>query len=87
MSMKKVRGVEIDHRIMFGKPVIAGTRIPVEVILDKLEAGETVREILRDYPRLTETDIKAVLSYAKNKVKKVSSAHSHEPATLHKISG
>lgn len=59
--MKKVKGIEINPKIMFSKPIIAGTRIPVEVILDKLEVGQTKEEILQDYPRLIENDIKRAL--------------------------
>lgn len=84
--MKKVRGVEINPKIMFGKPVIAGTRIPVEVILDKLATGQTVREILEDYPRLTKGDIQTAIDYANSLVKKMSPTQQHAPATLHKIS-
>ena len=78
------KGVEINPKVMFGKPVIAGTRIPVELILDKLAAGEAIHEILQDYPRLTTEDIKAALDYANKLVKKV--PYSNVPATLHKIS-
>lgn len=49
---------------MMGKPVIAGTRITVELILEKLAAGETVTQILSDYPRLTEESIRAALAFA-----------------------
>lgn len=83
--MKKTKGIETNPKIMFGKPVIAGTRIPVEVILDKLEAGQTTEEILKDYPKLGEEDIRAVLSYANKLVKKASSEDVQ--AVLHKISG
>lgn len=48
----KIKGITIDPKIMVGQPVIAGTRIPVYIILDKLAAGQTVEEILEDYPRL-----------------------------------
>lgn len=54
----------INPKIMTGKPVIAGTRIPVEIILKKLAQKMDVKEILRDFPRLTHEDIKAVLLYA-----------------------
>lgn len=54
----------VNPKIMAGKPVIAGTRIPVELILKKLAQKMDVKEILRDYPRLTKEDIKAVLLYA-----------------------
>lgn len=49
---------------MMGKPVIAGTRIPVELILEKLGAGETVEQLLEAYPRLTEEAIRAALLFA-----------------------
>ncbi len=53
-----------DPSIMMGKPVIAGTRIPVELILEKLAAGETHEQILSAYPRLTEEGIRAALAFA-----------------------
>jgi len=56
--------IAINPKIMTGKPVIAGTRIPVELILKKLTQNMDIKEILRDYPRLTKEDIKAVLQYA-----------------------
>ncbi|MCL6642994.1 MAG: DUF433 domain-containing protein [Candidatus Bipolaricaulota bacterium] len=56
--------IEINPHIMLGKPVIRGTRIPVELILRKLAQKITVAEILRDYPNLAEQDIQAALLYA-----------------------
>ncbi|MCX6843155.1 MAG: DUF433 domain-containing protein [candidate division WOR-3 bacterium] len=53
-----------DPSIMMGKPVIAGTRITVELILEKLAAGETVEDILTAHPRLTADAIRAALSFA-----------------------
>lgn len=53
-----------DPAIMMGKPVIAGTRITVELILDKLAAGETLEELLDAYPRLTREAIQAALAFA-----------------------
>ncbi len=53
-----------NPQIMFGKPVIAGTRIPVEHILRKLAANMSIEAILRDYPALTPEDIQAALAYA-----------------------
>ena len=61
--MKHAR-IEINPAIMLGKPVFRGTRIPVELILRKIAARVSVAEIVRDYPRLTEEDIAAVLNYA-----------------------
>ncbi len=49
---------------MMGKPVIRGTRIPVELILRKLSEGLTEDELLEAYPRLTRRDIKAAIGYA-----------------------
>ena len=53
-----------DPKIMMGKPVIAGTRITVELILEKLAAGETIEQILDAHPRLTRQAISAALLYA-----------------------
>lgn len=49
---------------MMGKPVIAGTRITVELILEKLAAGEPVSQILEEHPTLTEAAIRAALDFA-----------------------
>jgi uncharacterized protein (DUF433 family) len=56
--------IEMDPEVMFGKPVIRGTRIPVELILRKLAEGATETDLLDSYPRLNEADIKAALAYA-----------------------
>ncbi|HEX9973170.1 MAG TPA: DUF433 domain-containing protein [bacterium] len=53
-----------DPTVMMGKPVIAGTRITVELILEKLAAGETVEQILSAHPRLTMEAIQAALKFA-----------------------
>ena len=50
--------------IMMGKPVIAGTRISVELILEKLAAGETIEQLLEAHPRLTEEGVRAALLFA-----------------------
>ena len=63
----------INPEIMLGKPVIKGTRITVETILEKLAAGQKNDEILKDYPRLKEQDIHAVLAYASKLVRKIAS--------------
>ena len=47
---------------MMGKPVIAGTRITVELVLEKMAAGETVEQILEAHPRLTREGIQAAVS-------------------------
>lgn len=53
-----------DPSIMMGKPVIVGTRITVELILEKLAAGETVEQILDAHPRLTKEAIQEALAFA-----------------------
>lgn len=53
-----------DPEIMMGKPVIAGTRITVELILEKLAAGETIEQILDAHPNLTKEAIYAAISFA-----------------------
>jgi len=56
--------IEINPEIMLGKPVIRGTRIPVELVLRKLAEGATEVELLDAYPTLTKERIKAALAYA-----------------------
>jgi len=56
--------ISIDPRVMVGKPVIRGTRIPVELIVRMLAQGIPESELLREYPRLQPEDIRAALSYA-----------------------
>ena len=53
-----------DPTILMGKPVIAGTRITVELILEKLAAGETFDQLLESHPRLTHEAILAALQFA-----------------------
>jgi uncharacterized protein (DUF433 family) len=53
-----------DPKVMMGKPVVAGTRITVERILEKLGAGETIEELLDAHPRLTREAILAALAFA-----------------------
>jgi uncharacterized protein (DUF433 family) len=60
-----------DPAIMMGKPVIAGTRITVELILEKLSTGETVEQILEAHPRLSREAIFAALKFAIETLKAV----------------
>lgn len=57
--------IETDPEVMLGKPVIRGTRITVELILEKLAADFPIEAILEDYPRLTRDDVLAALDYAR----------------------
>jgi uncharacterized protein (DUF433 family) len=56
--------IEINPDVMGGKPVIRGTRVPVEAILRKLGAGDAPEKILADHPRLTLDDIRAAQAFA-----------------------
>lgn len=58
--------IEVDPDVMLGKPVIRGTRIPVELIVRKLREGASEADLLDAYPRLTRADIRAALRYGAN---------------------
>ena len=60
--------IEINSRVMMGKPVIKGTRITVELVLRKLGEGATEADLLDAYPRLTSADIRAAITYAADTV-------------------
>jgi len=59
-----MKRIEVNPRVMVGKPVIRGTRIPVDAILKRLTDGQTENQILEEYPRINRDDIKAALAYA-----------------------
>ncbi len=58
-----------DPTVMMGKPVVAGTRITVELILEKLAAGETMDQLLAAHPRLTREGLQAALDFAARALK------------------
>ncbi len=58
-----------DPAILYGKPSIRGTRIGVDLILEKLAAGITIPQLLKAYPHLEETQILACLAFAAEKIK------------------
>jgi uncharacterized protein (DUF433 family) len=60
--------VEINPAVMQGKPVIRGTRVPVELLLRKLGEGASVDDLMDAYPRLTPDDIRAALAYAADSI-------------------
>ena len=62
--------IESTPKILFGKPVIKGTRIPVDLILEKLSEGETADHILSAYPQLKMEDIYSCLAYGSESVTK-----------------
>lgn len=61
--------IHSDPKVMMGKPVVAGTRITVELILEKLAAGDTIDQILEDHPRLSEEGVRAALAFAAKALK------------------
>ena len=56
--------IEVNPRVLLGKPVIRGTRIPVDLLLRKLSEGASEADLLQAYPRLTRDDIHAAMRYA-----------------------
>lgn len=60
--------VERDPEVMLGKPVIRGTRITVEILLEKLASGASIDDLLADYPALARDDVLAALAYARQVV-------------------
>ena len=71
LSENYLKRIVQDPEILGGKPVIAGTRISVELILEKLAAGWSISEILENYPELTIEDIRAALYFAKKVLEKL----------------
>lgn len=64
MNEQPLQRITVDPMVMVGKPVIRGTRIPVELIVRMLAQGIPESDILREYPRLQPDDIRAALAYA-----------------------
>jgi uncharacterized protein (DUF433 family) len=62
--------IEIDPKVMVGKPVIKGTRIPVYLILDLLASGKKAEDITAEYPNLSEKDVIAAIEYASSLLKR-----------------
>ena len=61
--------IQSNPKIMMGKPVIKGTRITVELLLEKLSSGETEEDILLSHPHITKENIKAALAFAAQSLK------------------
>ncbi len=64
MTEELLQRIEVNPAVMLGKPVIRGTRVPVELILRKLSEGATEADLQDAYPRLDRKDIQAALAYA-----------------------
>ena len=67
--MELLNQIEANPKILMGKPVIKGTRISVELILEKLSCGEAEDQILQAHPHLTKENIKAALAFAAQSLK------------------
>jgi uncharacterized protein (DUF433 family) len=65
MSTKRI---EINPRILMGKPVIKGTRISVSLILNLLSQGYTIEKIIEAYPKLTKKDVISAIKYAQQRL-------------------
>jgi uncharacterized protein (DUF433 family) len=56
--------IEAKSSVMMGKPCIKGTRVPVDLVLEKIAAGESFEKLLSAYPQLSAEDLQACLEYA-----------------------
>ena len=63
MAVEIAPRITVDPKVRFGKPVIRGTRVPVEIVVGKLAGGMSVEEVAREYG-ITEEDVRAALQYA-----------------------
>ena len=61
---KLLKRIVVNPKVMVGKPVIKGTRIPVDAIIKRLAGGMSLKEILEEYPNLKKEDVKTALEYA-----------------------
>ena len=68
--MAEEERIVIDEKILGGRPIIKGTRIPVYLIVEMIAGGLSVKDILKEYPELSEEDVKAALRYAASLLKR-----------------
>jgi len=87
--MKRLNLITQDPKILSGKPIIKGTRMSVEVILEFLAGGMEIKDILKEYPFLTREQINTAIQYAANRVGTTTSKRKPENvklrAVLHEI--
>ena len=79
MAKEIAKGITVDPRVMVGKAVIKGTRMPVELVLAKLAANPDLDDFFLDYPELTVDQVRACLRYAAELVQQQERAR-HEKA-------
>jgi uncharacterized protein (DUF433 family) len=75
MTKEIAKGITVNPDIMVGKPVIKGTRMPVDLVIAKLAANPDIQEFFTDYPEITIDEVKNCLAYAKELVEKDSATH------------
>lgn len=76
-------GITVDPAVMVGKPVIKGTRMPVELVLAKLSANPDLKEFFLDYPELTIDQVRACLRFASKVVQSKKRAWREKSASEH----
>ena len=69
MAMNWQQRITVDPKVLVGKPIVKGTRISVEFVIDLLARGWTTGQILKEYDHLTSEDIQACLAYASEVLK------------------
>lgn len=69
MQKELNKRIVMNPAIMTGKPIIKGTRIPVDMIVRLVAQGMTLQEILEEYPQLTKDDLKAALEYVADMIR------------------
>lgn len=67
--MDWTKHIESNPEVLYGRPVVKGTRIPVDLILEKLSFGEQIEDLLEAYPRMSNAKIMACLSYAVHSIR------------------
>jgi uncharacterized protein (DUF433 family) len=67
--MNRKSRISVDPRVLVGKPVVKGTRIAVEFVIDLMARGWTTQQIIEEYDHLTSEDMQACLSYASDVLK------------------
>jgi len=65
MAGELLQRIDINPQVMLGKPVIRGTRVTVEIILEKIAAGCSTDEVIAEYPQLSREDVLAAVAYAR----------------------
>lgn len=75
--------IHYDKEILLGKPVVKGTRLSVEFILERFASGWTEEQVLENYPRLTKEDLQAIFAYAYECLRWFAISFWHESLNLH----